>query len=102
VTEIPDGPADPVQAASGAVEAWARTAPPRPPGPFDNLAWIIDMGLEVRITGHGAGMRVTLFDYGKQVGEPVTTWPSEAFGAALAMARMVAEAAGCPPEGAAP
>ena len=98
MTEIP---ADPAQAASEAVENWARTAPARPPGPFADLEWLLDAGLEVRIAPDAAGVKLTLFEGAGSVPviDPVTVWPNAVVGAALAMARTVAEDAGYAPGG---
>lgn len=99
MTGTPDSPDGLARAASDAVEAWARTAPPRPPGPYDDLAWLLDAGLEVRIAPHAAGVKLTILDGGEQVGEPVTLWPTVIVGAALAIARLFAEAVGRAPGG---
>ncbi len=63
---------------------------------FADLAWLLDAGLEVRIGPDAAGMKVTLFEGAGSVPviDPVTVWPNAVVGAALAMARMIAEDAG--------
>ena len=71
------------------------------PGPFADLAWLLDAGLEVRISTGLAGAAVTLFEGAGSVPvtDPVTVWPAVIVGAAFAMARMVAEDAGYAPGG---
>ena len=93
MTEIPD----PARAASEAVEEWAKTAPPLSPGPYADLAWLLDAGLEVRIGRDGPGMTVALFDGGRLAGDPVTAWPDAVAGALLAWAREVAAREGYAP-----
>ena len=93
------GTPDPARAASEAIEERAKTAAPKPPGPFADLAWLLDAGLEVRIAPYATGMKLTLLDGGEQVGDDVLVWPTVIAGAAIAMARMAAEQAGYAPGG---
>ena len=101
MTGTPGDAPDLARLASDAVEAWAKSAPPRPPGPFADLEWLLGAGLEVRISPDAGGVSVTLFEGAGSVPvtDPVRVWPNAAAGAALAMARIAAEAMGYAPGG---